>query len=70
MSRWVYCHLCGCTGLHRERENTKEYPCPNGCRGGRVYEQIDPEWFVRLVNNGAGIHEDASDPQPAASTRR
>lgn len=59
MARWVYCHLCGCTGLHREPQTSREYPCPIGCDGGRVYEDSHQDWFARLVKNGAAVHDDA-----------
>lgn len=58
MSRWVYCHICGCTGLHRDHVARTEYPCPNGCDGGRVYEDSNREWFNRLVDSGAVIREE------------
>jgi hypothetical protein len=70
MTRWVYCHLCGCTGVHREPQTAKEYPCPNGCTGGRVYEDSDPEWFCRLVNNGARIQDEATSPKTGFATSR
>jgi hypothetical protein len=57
MPKWVYCHLCGCTGYHRDPHTNQEYPCPNGCDGGRVYEHSNREWFDRLVLNGAAIHD-------------
>lgn len=69
MSKWVYCHLCGCTGYHREPGTNEEYPCPNGCDGGRVYEQANREWFDRLVRYGARIHGPAPAAEGAPVTR-
>jgi hypothetical protein len=62
-ARWVICHMCGCTGLQRTRMPVREYPCPNGCDGGRIYESAQPEWFQRLVENGAEIREGPFKPR-------
>lgn len=64
MSRWVTCHLCGCTGYHREPLTNEQYPCPNRCDGGRVYEDTNREWFDRLVGQGAPIQN--ASPQDAS----
>ncbi len=58
MARWVACYMCGCTGVHRDPATGTDYPCTNGCEGGRVYETVNPEWFERLVKCGAEIFEE------------
>lgn len=45
--------------MHREPQSFREYPCPNGCDGGKVYETTHPEWFKKLTEAGAVIYEDA-----------
>jgi hypothetical protein len=69
MARWVICHMCGCTGMHRDPSTGKQYPCPNGCDGGRVYEDAQPEWFKRLVERGAEIMEGPANPQAAPAVQ-
>ncbi|HOB73735.1 MAG TPA: hypothetical protein PKG54_04345 [Phycisphaerae bacterium] len=64
MARWVICHLCGCTGVHRDPLTNTEYTCPNGCEGGRIYEHTHPDWFQRLVRCGAEVFEDKTPTKP------
>lgn len=70
MARWVICHMCGCTGVHRDPTTGMQYPCPNGCDGGRIYETIQPEWFIQLVKGGAEIVEGPLQAHMAPATTR
>lgn len=71
MARWVTCHLCGCTGMHRDPATNRDYVCANGCDGGRVYEHVNPKWFERLVQTGAEVfgEEEPAGRRPALSSR-
>lgn len=65
MRQWVCCHVCGCTGYHREAETNRPYACPNGCEGGRIYEDAHHDWFELLASHGAEVHEDREPSSPA-----